>query len=98
MRGAEINAAFGDLVRRSRSGLQHKENDNVDQDHFGSRARVRRHPRRSGVCWSQDLRVFQLSVRQLGRHGRSLLRLSRAGAISAATSEDGRPRAGHPRG
>jgi hypothetical protein len=72
----EINAAFPDPVCRSRSGLRHQENDHVDQDCSGSR--VRRHPGRTGVCRSPDLRVQHVSIRQLRRHRWSLLSLSDA--------------------
>jgi hypothetical protein len=74
----EINAAFPDPVCRSRFGLRHQENDHVDQDCSGSRVRVRRHPGRTGVCRSPDLRVQHVSIRQLRRHRWSLLSLSDA--------------------
>jgi hypothetical protein len=91
----EINAAFPDPVCRSRSGLRHQENDHVDQDCSGSRVRVRRHPGRTGVCRSPDLRVQHVSIRQLRRHRWSLLSLSDERATSAAPSDDGRLHAGH---
>jgi hypothetical protein len=45
----------------------------VDQDCFGSRVRVRSYSSRPGVCWSYDLRLQHVSVRQLGHHGWPLL-------------------------
>jgi hypothetical protein len=60
------------------SGI-HKENDHVDQDYPGSRARVRHHLRRSGVRWSKNLRVQHDAVRQLGHLDRPLLRLIHVG-------------------
>lgn|SRR5882757_9393012 len=47
-----ISAAFPDLVRRSHFWLPPEENDHVEQDYSGPRVCVRRHLRRSGVCWS----------------------------------------------
>ena len=48
----------------------------LTKDYSGSRVLVRRNPGRSGVCWSYDLQVQHVSVRQLGRHGRPLLSLN----------------------
>jgi hypothetical protein len=70
-----------------------KENDYVDQDDSGSGLCVRRHLRRSGVCWSQNLRIEHDAVRQLGYLDWPLLRLRRLRAVSAVTSEDTRPKA-----
>ena len=46
-------------------------------------------PGRSGVCWSYDLRVQHVSVRQLWRRGRSLLPLSHAVLADPAKKDDG---------